>query len=602
MIGTAGWLEWAPETEAPVLDRMLSRLSHRGRASRTIATPPFIAGIVGGNADPEPRPSTGRCDVLLDGWIASDTAWREAMSSEPSSLAGLRGEFALVVWDRTSQRLMIARDPVGVRPVYVFESGRGVVFASEIGALLAHPRVPRELDVATLAELFGYRYTAGSRTPLRGIQEIPPGWAYVWSREGFSKAAYWDLPYRTPEDLSTSRDAWLTEIDGALRHATREALAASRKPGVLLSGGLDSSLVAALGVRDAGAALTAWSVGSPDPRLDESDRARFVAGALGIPQTIRPISPEEFESALPEAVAVNGEPLHHPNSVALHLVARDAAGTADALMMGEGADSSFGNRSALKLRLAEGLRSAAPAPVVAALCRGLAALGAGDASQLADIVDADPLAFTVWSNLFTPAPVVRDLLGLKVSDPIFASRLQDMAGTTALPPIPRLLYYYQKTEMVASFNLFGHMLAGAGVEARMPFGSRLVQEVSCRIPVAWKAPWSGTPKPLLVRLGRSHLPPAMLKWPKMSFGFPMSAWLRKGGALEPWVRLALAPGSRAASLLDGNVLRRIVEENERGVGNHGEGALFMTINLEIWIRVVVEGESPDAVREAAHRA
>jgi hypothetical protein len=231
----------------------------------------------------------------------------------------------------------------------------------------------------------------------------------------------------------------------------------------------------------------------------------------------------------------------------------------------------------------------------------MGALGVRAARQLADIVTADPLDFAVSSSLFTPSRVVCGLLGLKTPDPIVAARLQDLAGSDGLSPIARLLYYYQKTEMVASFNLFGKMLAGAGVETRMPFGSRTVQEVSCRIPVKLKAPWSGTPKPLLVRMARGHLPPAMLRWPKMSFGFPMSDWFRRGGALEPWVRLASAPGARVASVLDGRALRRIVDENERGVGNHGEGALFMAVNLEIWIRTVVEGEDPSAVREAAHR-
>lgn len=594
MIGIAGWVDTTPgEADPEVLERMLSALRHRGARHRSHRSGGAAIGVVGTERDELPHLEHPAGVSVVDGWMRPG-AWPPG-GLEPA-LAGARGEFTALDWDRGRRRLTLARDPLGVRSLYVFSWGSGLAFASEIKAILQHPRVAPALDPACVAELLAYRYVAGSRTVFRGIREVGPGRVVVWTDGRLTERAYWELPYGAG-DGQDSAAGYAARAEAALQAATEEAGTVSPATGVLLSGGLDSSLVTALFVRGR-AGVRTWSAGSPDPRLDESERASFVARALGCEHGTRAVDGAEYAATLPESIRVNDEPLHHPNCVALLLLARDAARHVDALLMGEGADSSFGNRAAMKLKLALTLRGL-PRALLAPLLAGAQKAGYTHAAALRSLVETEPDAFALASNQFTPAALARTLAGGAGPDDVLGERAAMMESGGTLDPVARLLRYYQRTELLASFNVFGKMLAGAGIEARMPFGSRPVQEITCRMPSALKVSLRGTAKPLLVRIARGLLPAEIVGWPKMSFGYPMGRWMRRGGSLAPYVRLLERADARTRGVLDPVVLRRVVEENEQGRGNHGEGALFAAVNLEIWLRVHVAGTSPGAVAEEA---
>ena len=609
MIGFAGWADHpVAGRDDSVLEGMLARLAHRG-TNRTIGSHARLTLGSVGRPGAVPRRDgpirvelDGRLsfaespgDVDLDGEAPERGAVRAYEAWGPDFLRRAVGEFALALWDEGAGRLLLARDPAGVKPLYYCRQGSWIAFASEIKSLLAHPRVPREIDRAAVAEYVGYRYVSGAGTLFREIRELEPGWRLVWQDGQVALEPYWDLPYGAGSVREESEEAYADRLDAVLDEATRECLDAGGRVGVLLSGGLDSSLLTALAARRAAPPLRTWSVGTTDDRLDEGPRAEFVARALGTRHVNRRIGPAEFAAALPEAIALNDEPLHHPCSAVLLLVARDAASETEALIMGEGAGSTFGDRTALKLRLAETLRGVAPRGVLRLACDGFVALGVRHSVQLRQIVTDDVEHFTLTSNLFTPLAGVRELLGLADEEPTVAPRRRFMETSAGWDPLSRLFYYYQKTAVVANFNV-GKMLTAAGVEARMPFGSRCVQELSCRIPSRLKASLTGRAKPLIVRVCRRYLPAEVLSWRKMGFGFPIGEWLRRGGALEPYVQLLLEPRASTRGIFRPQALARVIEENERGVGNHGEGALWAAVNLELWARIHLEGRSPADVR------
>ena len=498
----------------------------------------------------------------------------------PDFLRRAVGEFALALWDEGAGRLLLARDPAGVKPLYYCRQGSWIAFASEIKSLLAHPRVPREIDRAAVPEYVGYRYVSGAGTLFREIRELEPGWRLVWQDGQVALEPYWDLPYGAGSVREESEEAYADCLDAVLDEATRECLDAGGRVGVLLSGGLDSSLLTALAARRAAPPLRTWSVGTTDDRLDEGPRAEFVARALGTRHVNRRIGPAEFAAALPEAIALNDEPLHHPCSAVLLLVARDAASETEALIMGEGAGSTFGDRTALKLRLAETLRGVAPRGVLRLACDGFVALGVRHSVQLRQIVTDDVEHFTLTSNLFTPLAGVRELLGLADEEPTVAPRRRFMETSAGWDPLAPVL-------LLPEDRGGREFQRGQDADRRRRRGEDAVRQ-----PVR---PGAVLPHPLAAqglahgssqavdRAGLPALPPRRgSELAQDGFRVPDRRVAPAGGCagtVRPAAARSRAPAR--AGIFRPQALARVIEENERGVGNHGEGALWAAVNLKL---------------------
>lgn len=602
MTGFAGWVDnegGAPDPS--ILRRMLDAMRHRGTHAVLGVRSPLALGAMGdgalsfAEAEPVWAAVDGRFSAAEP--LRPVERLRAAYAAWPADLLQhLSGGFTIAVWDARIGRLLLARDHAGVRPLYYCRQGAWLAFASEIRMLLGHPRVPRAVNADVVPEYMAYRYSSGAATLFRGVEQLEPGCRLVWQGGNVRVEPYWDLPYQTGDSGGDGAAEFCDRIDAVLGEATRNVFQEGKRTGVLLSGGLDSSLLTALAVPVAPRPLRTWSVGVDNAGLDETPRAEAVARLLGVTHVSRRITADEYAAALPAAIAANEEPLHHPNCVGLYLAARDAARDVDRLLMGEGADSSFGNRAAQKLHLAESLQRILPLRMLLSGCSGLAAVGLGRFRKLHALLSADPEHFALTSNFFAPSSVVCDLLGLADEERILAPRRRYFEGRSSWPALARLLYYYQKTEMVASFNVFGKMLSSAGIEGCMPFADRAVQELSCRIP-PWLKVDLRKAKPLLVRVARRHLPREVIEWPKLSFGFPMGAWFRSRDVLAPYSELLREPETLERGLLLPDAVVRLVAEHREGVADHGEGALWTAVNLELWARIHVDGVPAEAILE-----
>jgi asparagine synthase (glutamine-hydrolysing) len=618
MTGFAGFVDGARGApDRATLDRMLESMRHRGSPSGVGVSGPIALGSVGegGGSFPEGNPIWAAIDGRFSapdrpgGQLLEQRRerrgpadlLREAHAAWGADLLDhLSGGFAFALWNETSSTLILARDHAGVRPLYYSHMGKDLCFASEIRALLQHPRVPRAVHAEVVPEYLAYRYASGGATLFRGIQELEPGWCLTWEAGIVRLERYWDLPYEFASDEFHHATDYVQRIDAALTEAIRTLFREKARIGVLLSGGLDSSLLTALAVRVSSSKLRTFSVGVDDARFDETPRAETVARALGTEHASRRVSARGYAAALPAAIAANEEPLHHPNSVALHIVAQEAAREVDGLVMGEGADSSFGNRTAQKLQLAEGLRALLPRRLLLQGCNALGAVGLDTFRKLHAVLAADAERFSLTANLFASISGVCDLAGLADEEPILAPRRRFFEGHGEWPALAALLYYYQKTEMVASFNVFGKMLSSAGVEGLMPFGERSVQELSCRIPIAFKARL-GQAKPLLARTARRHLPAKVVAWPKLSFGFPIGDWFRRSEALAPYAGLLTQSRTLDRGLLRPGAVSRVLAEHASGRLDHGEGLLWTAVNLELWARIHVDGTPMDSILADARR-
>ena len=252
----------------------------------------------------------------------------------------LQGMFSFAVWDRARRRILLARDRLGIKPLYYACTEEELLFASEIKALLAAGIRPA-LNEAVLPELLATRFVAGEETLFRGVRKLLPGRTLVWSsREGVRERRYWHLPAATDHGPST-----LEEEAAAVRarlEATVESHLMSDVPlGLFLSGGLDSTGLAALMARRVKEPIRTYAVGFTEREANELSYARLAARSVGARHREVIVSPEEFFNALPRLIWHEDEPIAFPSSVPLYFVSRLAAEHVKVVLTGEGADELF---------------------------------------------------------------------------------------------------------------------------------------------------------------------------------------------------------------------------------------------------------------------
>src|SRR5215469_1293397 len=253
----------------------------------------------------------------------------------------LHGMFAFAIWDSKRRVILVARDRLGIKPLYYLHTNEFLLFASEIKALLAHPGVRAEFNRGALPEYLAFGYLAGPETMFTGVRKLPPGHVLTASASGsLNVEPYWTLPQGEHSD-HRPRKYYVQTYRELLEHSVESHLMSDVPLGVFLSGGLDSSLVAALMTRFREDPIETFSVGYDDEKYSELPYARIVATNLkSVHHEIR-VSRQEFFRALPKLIWHEDEPLAWPSSVSLYFVARLASERVKVVLTGEGSDETL---------------------------------------------------------------------------------------------------------------------------------------------------------------------------------------------------------------------------------------------------------------------
>ena len=253
----------------------------------------------------------------------------------------LQGMFAFAIWDRRRGRLLLARDRLGIKPLYYAVTDTGLVFASEIKALLASGLVRAAFDEDVLPAFLATRYVSGERTFFKGVRKVLPGHVLIWSAgERVQAQRYWHLP--PPADAPfDDRQHAVAHTRELLETAVESHLMSDVPLGVFLSGGIDSTALTALVARAASGRVKTFAVGFSDREADELPYARLAADRLGTDHYDVTLSPQAFVDALPQLLWHEDEPIAFPSSVPLHFVARLARDHVKVVLTGEGADELF---------------------------------------------------------------------------------------------------------------------------------------------------------------------------------------------------------------------------------------------------------------------
>jgi asparagine synthase (glutamine-hydrolysing) len=519
-----------------------------------------------------------------------------------------RGMFAFAVWDAPRRRALLARDRFGVKPLYWAAAGDRLLFGSEIKAILASGLVRREVDRGALAELLAARYTSGEETLFAGIRKLLPGHLLVYEAGRPAVRRWWDVPIGETPPVEPAEI--VPRFRALLEHAVRLRLMSDVPLGVFLSGGIDSSVIAALMARQIDRPLQTFSVAFEERAFSELAHSRAVARAIGAEPREVVVGAADFFRVLPRLVWHEDEPMAHPSSVPLYFVSRLARDHVKVVLTGEGADellAGYGRypRTLLNWRAGGLYARAAPAAVrrgVAALARRLPSrLGAlAGRSFLARPRTPEAMAFDAFAAI-PVAQLARLCPDLAPREEVVyrAARAFFDAPGDGASLLDRLLYADLKTYLVELLMKQDQMSMAASIESRVPFLDHELVEFAARLPAAWKLR-GPTTKRVLREAARDLLPRAVLERPKMGFPVPFGAWTR--GAWHGLVRdVLLDARARQRGVTDPAAVRALLDRHRRGAPGCAD-ALWMLLNLELWFRIFVDGSAPEPLPSAAPAA
>ncbi|MBI5163203.1 MAG: asparagine synthase (glutamine-hydrolyzing) [Magnetospirillum sp.] len=612
MCGIAGSTAAAPA----VLAEMAARLAHRGPdASATwndagsgcglAHTRLAIIDLSPGGAQPMLSPC-GRWALAFNGEIYNYRALRTELEAAGETfrstsdtevllrllmreglacLTKLIGMFAFALWDRTERRLTLVRDRLGVKPlVYGRLPDGGLAFASEIESLRAHPGLDLGLDREALSLYLACLYVPHPRTLHTGIAKLPPGSWLSWQNGRVESGLWWAPAYTGERTVSVDEAA--EELMPLMDSAVRLRLEADVEVGCFLSGGIDSSVIAALMAR------ACRETGAPPPRTltmtfaepayDEREAARRVAEHVGARHGELPARPEAA-GFLDTMVRRFGEPFGNPTALLIHDLSRKAREHLKVALVGDGGDEVFAGYPRYHGGLlAERWRRAVPGPLRALAAQAAELIPESSSGRhgwrrAREFLAAGRLdgaeAYASWVEYFSPEER-RDLLGLDAPPPRPIAALYRTAPSAA--PLDAM----QQTDLLSFLpgNLLAYgdaMSMAVALELRLPFlDHRLIEAVGRLGP---QVRFAAGKKTVLRAMARRLLPTAIVDAPKRGFNPPMGLWLK--GELKGLVAERLTPARLLALGLEPKAGARLLAEHAAGRRD---------VALKVWALLVYE--------------
>ncbi len=515
----------------------------------------------------------------------------------PGMLPRLNGMFAFAIWDTRDRTLFLARDRLGIKPLYYALDGDALLFASEEKALFAAGCDPR-FDPATWEELLCFRYAAGERTPYAGIRRLLPGHYLIWKDGEIREHRWWNLAERVRElreSPPADPAAWFREtFDSAvgLRRISDVPL------GVLLSAGLDSGSVAAALAMQSGSGVASFTVRFREEGFDEGPVARRVVERWRLESHELVVSAEELLGRLVEASWLNDEPVAHASDLHLLAISRYAKPKVTVLLSGEGGDETLGGYIRYRPLRHPALVNAAR-PV---LPRMSAVLGLqGRLRKFSRFAALDSLDQHVLFNSCDVLPADLQALGVPLAgDFPFRRRVAEEARSVYPgEPFRQAMYGDLHTFLCSILDRNDRMTMGASIECRVPFLDYRLVEGLAALPTAALTPGKGS-KSLLRGAVGERLPEEVLKYRKWGFSVPWKRYLRQIPALRERVETLADREPIASGPLDRMRLREVAARFLRGE-TADEELVRQLVMLTVWHEACLRGASSERFREVSNR-
>ena len=503
-------------------------------------------------------------------------------------LEDLRGMFALAIWDRRERSLFMARDRVGKKPLYYARLGDGgIVFGSEIKAILQHPGVRREPDLGAIDQFLTLQYVPSPITAFRGIERIPPAHWLRWRAGKVELGRYWRLDY---EDKFREPEQELKEeLLRLLREAVSIRLESEVPLGAFLSGGIDSSAVVAFASEAMSQPLKTFSIGFEPSEFDESKYARMVADKFATDHhelIVKAGAPELID----DIVWHYDQPFGDSSAVPSFHVARITRPHVTVVLNGDGGDESFGGYDRYRIsRFASYFKLPMPARLGMQTLARPAARFLGRGRRIADVGIRDQFdayyATLVHVHPSRKSTLYTDDFRARVSEQVSPT----LAQMRAIPHAALLdsmldtdVNHYLPDDLLVKMDV---ATMAYSLEARSPLLDHKVMEFMARVPAALKLR-GGESKYLLKSALRGILPDAILDRPKMGFGAPLGGWLR-GSLKELLMDSVLSDRALARGYFRPAAVRNMVNAHMAGKSDY-QYVLWDMLMLERWLRIFID--------------
>lgn len=502
----------------------------------------------------------------------------------------LRGMFAFALWDSRRQTLMLARDRLGIKPLYYAALPDGLVFGSELKAMLTHPRVPRDLDPQAVGEYFTHSCVPGDLSIFKAVRKLLPAHVLTYRQGDLRLTRYWQV--RPDPDYSRSEDAWVEQLQAGLHDSVESHLVADVPVGAFLSGGLDSGAIVASMARASSTPVRTFTVGftTPSGSFDERRPARAVAERWATVHHECLLAPDVTE-ILPRIVRAFDEPFADSSAIPNFLVCQETARHVKVAVSGLGGDELFGGYERYAgLQLGDAYQRI-PRVARLAIAKLITNLPNGNGGfphidRLKRFVAAGEMSSTDRYRSFISAfgsvnevlhPDVHERLGQSRSQYDRVIRSLAVANTIDLALFADLQLYLPNDLL----TLTDRISMAHSLEVRVPFLDHELVELAARIPTRFKI--RGFRKKILFRRAIAEwLPDGHLSRAKQGFSVPMAEWLR--GSLRPMVADVMASRNlRESSWLNQSQVRRLIEEHLTHKANH-EVRLWAIICFLEWER------------------
>ena len=511
----------------------------------------------------------------------------------------LRGMFAFAVWDNRRRVLLLARDRLGVKPLYYALLPGGIVFGSEIKSLLPDPAVNREWDPEALDAYLTLGYVPAPQTIYRQIKKLDAGCTLKVENGQTAVRQYWDLAFTGDGDPAHEQD-YLDRLDELLHEAVKLRLISDVPLGAFLSGGIDSSAVVSTMTRTSAGRVETMSVGFDAKEFDELDHARAVADHLGVESHTRIVQPD-VEALLPRLAWHLDEPFADSSAVPTYYVSRAARERVTVALSGDGGDELWAGYGRHRVEHAEAQARRWLGPMAASAGRfgrvlpgglkGTRSLGhlqfePSTAYALKHAYDyfGDAARGQIYTGDFSSS--------VRGADP-YAKHRQLYERCASPDPLDRAMYVDAKTYMVDDvLTKVDKMSMAVSLETREPLLDHKLLEYVATIPSSLKL-HNGQTKYLLRRLLQRRLPQSILERPKQGFAAPVGKWL--AGPLRSLGHELLFDGRLAGrGIFQDAAVRTVWNAHGTGRADHSQ-RLWSLLMLELWFREYVDGARSAAV-------